>query len=195
MREAVYFDDVRTRFGTFRLAASERGLTAVQFPRQFVLKKQDASRKIPTEAKKVLKTGKHFIKDYFSGKQSHGFHIPVDWRSLSLFETRVLKTLRKTPPSSTLSYSDLAKRSGCQAGARAVGNALARNPLPILIPCHRVVRKDQSLGGFSGGLHWKRTLLSLESSLRGTFQSRPKQSQRLLRFARNDGFSGVNKKH
>ena len=89
----------------------------------------------------------------------------MDWTSFKPFDQRVLKTLLKqTKAGQTVSYSELAERCGKPRAQRAVGNALNRNPIPILIPCHRVVRKDQSLGGYGGGLQWKRILLNLEKS-------------------------------
>ena len=163
VREALYFDYVKTRLGTFRLAASERGLTAIQFPGQFAFQKK-SNGKTPESARKALQAGNRFLKRYFSGKMSQNFNIPMDWQKLSPFETRVLKALRKVPPSSVTDYSTLARISGVPNGARAVGNALGRNPFPVLIPCHRVVHKDRSLGGFSSGLNWKRKLLSLEKN-------------------------------
>jgi methylated-DNA-[protein]-cysteine S-methyltransferase len=118
--------------------------------------------RIPKPAKAALQAGKQFLKRFFSGKLTSGSNVPIGWQGLSPFEARVLKALRKVAPSQVTHYGALAKSSGVPNGARAVGNALGRNPLPVLIPCHRVVRKDQSLGGFSGGLNWKRRLLKLE---------------------------------
>ena len=164
MSESIYFDYAKTRFGAFQLTASERGLTAIRFPGQFTVKEK-SNGKTPKSARKALQAGNQFLKRYFSGKWEPGFRVPIDWQNLSIFEARVLKALRKTPPSSVTNYSALAEKSGSPGGARAVGNALGRNPLPVLIPCHRVVRKDQSLGGFSGGLNWKRRLLKLEDGL------------------------------
>ena len=167
MSQSIYFDYVKTRFGAFQLTASERGLTAIRFPGQFTFKEK-SNGKTPESARKALRAGNRFLKRYFSRNWESGSQVPVDWQKLSPFETRVLKALRTVPPSSTTHYSALARKSGVPNGARAVGNALGRNPLPVLIPCHRVVRKDQSLGGFSGGLNWKRRLLNLEQKNHGS---------------------------
>ncbi|MBI4357905.1 MAG: methylated-DNA--[protein]-cysteine S-methyltransferase [Candidatus Omnitrophica bacterium] len=74
----------------------------------------------------------------------------------------MLKVLRNVPATRTVTYSGLARRAQVPHAARAVGNSLSRNPIPILIPCHRVIRKNGSLGGYRGGRRLKRTLLSLE---------------------------------
>ena len=163
MEESVYFDYAKTCFGSFQLAASKRGLTAIRFPGQFSYQKR-SNGKTPPSARKALRAGNQFLRRYFGGKSESGFQVPVDWENLSFFEARVLKALRKVPPSSVTHYSALAKKSGVPDGARAVGNALGKNPLPVLIPCHRVLRKDRSLGGFSAGLTWKRKLLAFEKN-------------------------------
>ena len=162
--EPLYFDHVKTPFGIFQIQASTRGLTAIRFPGKFSTRKSSHG-KTPQPAHKALQAGNQFLKRYFSGKTAIHAQVPIDWKRLSSFEIRVLRTLRKVGPSSVTTYSGLAQKSGFPKGARAVGNALGRNPFPVLIPCHRVLRKDDSLGGFSGGLHWKRRLLKLEHGL------------------------------
>lgn len=81
------------------------------------------------------------------------------------FQRRVWQTTRTIPYGETRSYAWVAERMGCPRAARAVGQALGRNPLPLLIPCHRVVASNGSLGGFTGGLEIKRKLLGLEGAL------------------------------
>jgi methylated-DNA-[protein]-cysteine S-methyltransferase len=82
----------------------------------------------------------------------------------SAFQTRVWRELRKIPPGRTLSYAQLARRIGNPGASRAVGSANARNPLCIVVPCHRVISADGSLGGFSAGLEAKRWLLRHEGA-------------------------------
>ncbi|HEY5648881.1 MAG TPA: methylated-DNA--[protein]-cysteine S-methyltransferase [Nitrospiria bacterium] len=103
------------------------------------------------------------ISAYFEGSLE-GFKIPLDFSALSAFHERVLLTLRTVPFGQTLSYSSLAIKSGHPKAFRAVGTACARNPLPLVIPCHRVIGKNRKLGGFSGGLEIKRRLLRHEGS-------------------------------
>jgi methylated-DNA-[protein]-cysteine S-methyltransferase len=99
---------------------------------------------------------------YFS-RRLRSFAVPCDLRGLPPFTRAVLKTTAKIPYGEVRSYGWVAERLGRPGAARAVGNALARNPIPIIIPCHRVIRSDRSLGGYALGLNWKRALLGLES--------------------------------
>lgn len=98
---------------------------------------------------------------YFAGKLRM-FSTPCDVRGLSIFTRAVLKVTAEIPYGEVRSYRWIAQRLGVPEAARAVGNALARNPIPIIIPCHRVVRSDGNLGGYALGVHWKRRLLKLE---------------------------------
>jgi methylated-DNA-[protein]-cysteine S-methyltransferase len=100
------------------------------------------------------------IQDYFGG-DPRPFDVAVDLRSVSPFGQRVLIELRRVPWGAVCTYGELARRIGRQHGARAVGGVMARNPVPIVIPCHRVVA-SAGLGGFTGGLAIKRALLTLE---------------------------------
>jgi len=86
----------------------------------------------------------------------------VPLAACSPFQRKVLRACRRIPRGRVSSYRGIAERCGLPNGARAAGTALARNPFPLVIPCHRVVRSDGSLGGFGGGLPMKRTLLALE---------------------------------
>ena len=103
------------------------------------------------------------IKRYFSGEKV-SFKCVLDWYSLSPFQKKVFKAVMKVPYGAVESYGSLAKKAGCPKGSRAVGGALARNPFPLVVPCHRVIREDGSLGGFSagGGIILKKRLLKLE---------------------------------
>ncbi len=98
---------------------------------------------------------------YLSGEPVDFSTIPLDLSMATLFQRRVWNAVSRIPFGSTVTYGELALRMGIPGGARAVGQALRRNPLPIIIPCHRVVGKG-GLTGFSGGLDWKRRLIKLE---------------------------------
>ena len=157
---ALFFDFIQTPFGKFQVAATRQGLSRICFPhRRSALAK---SKKIPSRVQKVLRVGKQFLRDFFSGKVNRPKRIPIDLNSVSAFDQCVLKRLGRIPLGKTMSYHDLAKLCRMPRAARAVGNALHRNPIPILIPCHRVIRKDETLGGYGGGIQWKRLLLRLE---------------------------------
>jgi methylated-DNA-[protein]-cysteine S-methyltransferase len=101
------------------------------------------------------------LEQYFAGREV-ALDLALDLAEGSRFERRVWEEARRVTYGSLVSYGTLAARLGTPGGARAVGNALGRNPVPIVVPCHRVIHSDQSLGGFSSGLRWKRFLLELE---------------------------------
>lgn len=99
---------------------------------------------------------------YFRGKRRE-FNLPLVY-DRSSFRGRVLSALVKVPYGSTISYQELAGKSGHKYACRAVGNVMAWNPLPIFVPCHRVIKADGSLGCFGGGVGLKRRLLEMESN-------------------------------
>lgn len=103
------------------------------------------------------------LKRYFHGERVD-FDEPVDFGSLSGFTLRVMKELRKVRWGQALTYKELAERAGAPGAARAVGLAMAKNPLPLVVPCHRVIRSDGGLGGFTtpAGVELKRRMLKLE---------------------------------
>ena len=104
------------------------------------------------------------IEEYFAGIRTH-FSVRVDLRAVSSeFKRTVLTRCRKIPFGSVMSYGELAESAGSPGAARAVGTTMSSNPIPIVIPCHRVVASD-GLGGFSSGVSNKRTLLSHEGVL------------------------------
>jgi O-6-methylguanine DNA methyltransferase len=93
------------------------------------------------------------------------FTFPVDWSAGTCFQRKVWKAITRIPYGRVRSYQWVAMRVGGKQYARAVGMALGANPVPIVVPCHRIVAHDGSLGGFSGGLPMKRRLLNLEGTL------------------------------
>ena len=101
------------------------------------------------------------LRAYLDGKLRI-FTTPYDLRGLSPFTRAVLRAAAKIPYGEVRSYRWIAERLGMPEAARAVGNALGRNPIPIIIPCHRVVRADGSVGGYALGPAWKKRLLKLE---------------------------------
>ena len=104
------------------------------------------------------------LERYFSGRRLE-FDIkdlPIDWNLYSVFEQRVARSLLETGYGELTTYSDLATAAGRPRAYRAVGNVMAKNCFPLLIPCHRVIRADGRMGGFSAGNRWKRRLLGIE---------------------------------
>jgi len=108
------------------------------------------------------------VRDYFDGKRVSFKRVAVSQNGGAPFESRVYKALRKIPYGSTVSYSELAAKAGSKGAARAVGTAMSKNRFPLIIPCHRVIRSDGSVGKFTsdGGTTLKRKMLSLEATAR-----------------------------
>ena len=103
------------------------------------------------------------LEEYFSGKRRK-FTLPLDPQGTA-FDKKVWKATQKIPYGQVRTYKDIAKMIGKPKASRAVGNALGRNPIPILIPCHRVIASNGTLGGYSSGLKIKKILLTLEKAL------------------------------
>jgi methylated-DNA-[protein]-cysteine S-methyltransferase len=103
------------------------------------------------------------LDEYFAGRRM-AFDLSIDWRLTAGFRTIVLHHLPEIAYGHTASYAEVAALAGNPKAVRAVGTACATNPLPIVVPCHRVVRSDGTMGGYLGGVEAKRTLLSLEAA-------------------------------
>jgi methylated-DNA-[protein]-cysteine S-methyltransferase len=103
----------------------------------------------------------HELDEYFAGRRT-AFDLPLDLSLARGFRRKVLSHLVRIAYGTTASYAAIAKASGSPRAVRAVGSACATNPLPVVVPCHRVVRSDGALGGYAGGLDVKRALLDLE---------------------------------
>ncbi len=156
---------IPTAFGTFKALCASKGVKSLEFPEMkfsaYKKQTQIASQKKNSSYPYIRKLITQ-LSEYFSGSKIT-FSVPVDLEGLTSFEKKVLRELAKVPYGKVVTYRTLAKKTGGAKLARAVGNALGKNPVPVILPCHRVVRSDKSLGGFSGGLHWKKILLSLEN--------------------------------
>ena len=101
------------------------------------------------------------VRQILAGRRPTGLP-PLDLRSGTAFQQAVWRALRRITPGTTRSYAEIARAVGSPAAARAVGQACGANPIPLLVPCHRVLASGGKLGGFSGGLAWKRRLLTVE---------------------------------
>jgi methylated-DNA-[protein]-cysteine S-methyltransferase len=104
------------------------------------------------------------LSEYFE-RDRRTFEVAVDWSLIHGFATKTLRAARRIPYGRVATYGDLAERVGSPRAARAIGNALGSNPIPIVIPCHRVLRTGGNLGGYGGGIERKETLLRLEGAL------------------------------
>ena len=101
------------------------------------------------------------LNDYFSGKRNN-IAFPLDLNSMTPFGRKVLIACSKVAYGETVSYGELALRAGSPGASRAVGTVMSKNPLPIVIPCHRVISASGKIGGYTGGLHKKRLLMAIE---------------------------------
>jgi methylated-DNA-[protein]-cysteine S-methyltransferase len=153
--------------GRLLLAATDVGLTRLAF------ESEDHDAVLDTLAtrigSRILRDDKRFdelageLDDYFGGRR-HSFDVPLDLRLAHGFRLDVLRHLRDIPYGHTASYAEVAASAGNVRAVRAVGSACATNPLPIVVPCHRVVRSDGGLGGYLGGTAAKRLLLDVEAA-------------------------------
>ncbi|GAB1330296.1 methylated-DNA--[protein]-cysteine S-methyltransferase [Streptomyces sennicomposti] len=162
-----------SRIGPLLLAATADGLVNVVFHATGGIRARALERlasrlgAVPVEApgSPVLAEATHQLEAYFAGER-RDFALPLDWSLISGFNRQVLRELATGVPYGTVvGYGDLARRAGRPQAAQAVGVAMGANPLPLVVPCHRVVESDGGIGGFGGGLETKRTLLALEGVL------------------------------
>ena len=154
---------------------SEKGLVGIVLPYESKLElEQEIARRFgeQTYNKNLGKPLCSSLARYFLGDVVQ-FNIQVDYGNATDFEILIYSNLRAIPYGETLSYKKLAELSGRPRAARAVGNALAKNPLPIVVPCHRVIRSDGSIGGWSGKREWKEKLLKIEGVAPTALGGRP----------------------
>jgi len=165
----VAIDSCQTAWGWVGIASSPSGLLALTLPE-------------PTQARALkpllerwgeeqgyddpgLASLKRKLQHYFDGQRVL-FDEPLDLSEATAFQRRVWSAVRDTPYGETRSYGQIAHQAGSPGAARAVGRAMAANPVPIVVPCHRVIGSDGNLRGFGGGLDLKRRLLEMEGALK-----------------------------
>jgi methylated-DNA-[protein]-cysteine S-methyltransferase len=165
----VAYATVDTPVGEVVVAATDRGLVRVALPGERlddVLTRlaQDVSPRILAYPQR-LDEARRELDQYFEGKRQR-FELPLDWRlSHPGFYRRVLRATAKVPFGNVITYTDAAKRAGSPRAFRAAGSALGSNPIPIVVPCHRVVRAGGDIGNYGGGPEMKRYLLEHEHAL------------------------------
>ena len=164
--KTITFDTVETPFGIIGLAKSEKGLCRVYFPEDAPFDRS-LQKEFPgctiIQNEKALQNIKKQFEEYFSGKRK-SFDIELDLNAPP-FYSDALAEVSKIPFGQTATYQDIAIRAGNPKAVRAAGSANANNPLPIVIPCHRVLNTGGGLGGYGGKLERKVFLLELENSL------------------------------
>src|SRR6202166_1970845 len=177
--ETFHSTVVRSSVGKLFLAASDRGLVALEFdsrlpgqptirpnPRDLRTERQKGASVHFEESEAVMRAYARELEEYFAGKRRE-FSFPVDLRGTD-FQLACWRALLAIPYGETRSYAAIARAVGKPTAFRAVGMANNRNPIAIVVPCHRVIASDGSLCGYGGGLDVKRKLLELEGALSGT---------------------------
>jgi methylated-DNA-[protein]-cysteine S-methyltransferase len=160
----MHFSSYSSSIGHLLLVASERGLTQISFDYDLARLKaaRDNSGWLESESYPTLAQCRRELDEYFAGHRRE-FAVPLDLRGTP-FQMRCWKALLEIPYGETCSYADLARKVGNPTGFRAVGMANHDNPIPIIVPCHRVITSDHKLGGYGGGLGVKEKLLRLEGA-------------------------------
>ena len=165
----IFYDRVdQTPLGPIWLAAGPHGLVAIEYAgseASFRAPLAKFSQSAPQRSAAEVAPAKAQLLAYLSGESRH-FNLDIDLSHLTGFQRRVLEETRKVPRGQVASYAQIAKRIGQPKAVRAVGQALRRNPVPIVVPCHRVIASDGSLGGYGGELRsrHKLQLLRLEGA-------------------------------
>ena len=166
----VAYSRADSPFGTLLLATTPRGLVRVGLPNQDAdeLLVDLATRVSPRvlEAPAQLDEARRELDLYFEGKLTD-FDLPLDWRLSKDFRRKVLRAIARIPYGQTRNYTQMATSAGNERAVRAAGTACGTNPIPVVVPCHRVLRSGGGLGGYGGGLPMKEALLRLEGALDG----------------------------
>jgi methylated-DNA-[protein]-cysteine S-methyltransferase len=165
----VAYATLDTPLGTMLIAATPRGIARVALPNsrvENVLQElsEDLSPRV-LEYPRRLDEARRELEQYFEGSRDR-FDLPLDWSLVHPgFQRRVLSATAKVPFGEVITYRDAAERAGNSRAFRAAGSALGANPIPIVVPCHRVIRTGGDVGDYGGGPEMKRFLLSLERAL------------------------------
>jgi methylated-DNA-[protein]-cysteine S-methyltransferase len=163
--EAVGYRIVDSPLGPLWIAVGPRGIVAISYggepePRDLARIVSAYGPGILPDPRRVDPVARE-LDQYFAGKR-HVFDVPVDFTPLTPFQRRVLKATARVRYGDLVTYAQVARAAGNERASRAAGGAIGANPIPIVVPCHRVVATDGTLGGYSGGLDAKRRLLLLE---------------------------------
>jgi methylated-DNA-[protein]-cysteine S-methyltransferase len=165
----VAYASVDSPLGPLVVAATPKGLVRVSYSEfrgeDDVL--EDLARRVSPrvlEAPARLDDVRRELDEYFEGRRER-FDTPIDWSHLAGFTREVLRATAKIPFGDVSTYAGVAEAAGSPRAVRAAGNALGANPMPVIVPCHRVLRTGGALGGYTGGLERKEFLLRLEGRL------------------------------
>lgn len=150
-----------TSSGTFAARFTHLGLVEIRFPNSKTATPDANTASSATQYRKWLTETRAALSDILAGKKPRSLP-PLDWSGATAFQQSVWRALLGIDSGKTMSYSEIAAQIGHPGAARAVGGACGANPIPVLVPCHRVLAANRRIGGFSGGLDWKRQLLRNE---------------------------------
>jgi len=162
----VYYCSLPTPIGRVLVGATDAGLVRVSFRQSessFVAELRERLAADPVRSAAKTADIVRQLRAYFAGER-RTFDVQLDLSRLTPFHRRVLMAAAEVPAGQVVSYGEIARRIGQPQGSRAVGQALGRNPVPIVIPCHRVIAAGGRIGGYGGGLGIKRKLLRLEGA-------------------------------
>jgi methylated-DNA-[protein]-cysteine S-methyltransferase len=163
-RPPVYYAGMEGPIGDIWMAVTDKGLMRVSFAQDetsFITEIHERTRAEVLPSSEKLGRIVAELREYFSGTRSR-FDFDIDLSLVTPFQRRVLQAAAGIPIGQVITYGELAGRIGQPQACRAVGQALGRNPIPVVIPCHRIVGGGGGIGGYTGGLHIKRKLLELE---------------------------------
>jgi methylated-DNA-[protein]-cysteine S-methyltransferase len=163
----VAYANVDSPFGPLLLASTRRGLVRINLPaydpeetlEELAVKVSPRVLEAPAKLDEVQRE----LDLYFEGKLTE-FDLPIDWQLTGGFRGKVQRAINRIPYGQTRTYTDMARSAGNERAVRAAGTACGSNPIPIVVPCHRVLRSSGSLGGYGGGLPMKEALLKLEGA-------------------------------
>jgi methylated-DNA-[protein]-cysteine S-methyltransferase len=162
----VAYATVDSPLGRLLVAATPRGLVRLSYGAEGEVLEDLAGRLSPRilEAPARLDEVRRELDEYFDGRRSE-FDLPIDWSLTRGFTGKVLRATSRIEFGKTTTYAEVAGRAGSPRAVRAAGNALGANPIPVVVPCHRVLRTGGALGGYTGGVERKEFLLRLEGVL------------------------------
>ena len=152
---------IPTPDGEFTARYSENGLAELNFPVRRASSRAAKPNGIPAQIANWHCTTGASLKKILNGTEPENLP-PLDWNGATEFQKSVWRQMQKIALGKTKSYGEIAQAIGKPKAIRAVGGACGANPIPVLVPCHRVLAANKKLGGFSGGLDWKRKLLARE---------------------------------
>ena len=167
----VAYTTLDSPVGPVLVAATQRGLVRISFcshydPEAVLLELCERVSPRVIEAPSYFDAVRRELDEYFEGRRTR-FGLPLDWSLTGGFGRKVLKRTAKIPYGKVSTYKEMAEAAGSPRGARAAGNALGSNPIPIVVPCHRVLHSGGGLGGYGGGVDNKVLLLKLEGAIGG----------------------------